>query len=209
MRRRNLQQRRFRHFQPFLPRDLSVRHLRGRHADRPRRQYHRSRGGVRDGHLLGRRLQQRLPHPVVPVRGRQVLLRQPQAPLHGDAVQQLPDGPRVPGRRGQRGQLRRRGRQRPELDLRHVGLVADLWLRDHAHQRAARQRGEEGRGLPEPDAVRQPDHLERHHQRWESGVRDGGVHGRFRVGSCDGVGDAELHEDVACFYEFAVGKVGR
>lgn len=37
---------------------------------------------------------------------------------------------------------------------------------------------------------------------------DGGVHGRVRVGSGDGAGDAELWENVACFYGAALKKEG-
>ena len=90
-----------------------IRHRRRRNANRSWRQRHRTRGSLRNRHLLRRRLQQPLPQAILSVLSRSFLLHQPQAPLHRDAIQQLRDRARLPRRRRQRRKLRRRSRWQP------------------------------------------------------------------------------------------------
>lgn len=183
-----------------------IRHRRRRNTNRSGRQRHRTGGSLRNRHLLRRRLQQSLRQAILSVLSRSFLLRQPQALLHRDAIQQLADRARLPRRRRQRRKLRRRSRWQPQLNLRHLGVVSHIRQRHHPHQRATRQLRQGSRRLPQPDSVRQPHDLERHHLWWEPRLRDCRLHCREWVGPGDGSRNPELHEDVARFHEPAVSR---
>ena len=73
-----------------------LRHRRRRNPNRSRRQRHRTGGSLRNRHLLRRRIQQSLRQAILSVLSRSHLLRQPQANLHRDAVQQFTDRARLP-----------------------------------------------------------------------------------------------------------------
>ena len=181
-----------------------IRHRRRRNANRPWRQRHRTGGSLRDRHLLRRRLQQSFCQAILSVLSRSLLLRQPQAHLHRDAIQQLADRTWLSRRRRQRRKLRRRSRWQPQLNLRHISLVPHIRQRHHPHQRATCQLRQGPCRLPQPDPIREPHDPERHHHWWEPGLRDPRLHRREWVGPGDGTRDPELHKDAACFHGSAV-----
>ena len=190
VRRWNIQQRWLGYLQPVLPRDLPLRHLRRCDSDCSWRECHLTRRSMRDSHLLGWWLQQRLSHAILSILSRSIVLRELRTIVLSHAIQRFANCPRIPRRCRQRRKLRRSSRRQPELDLWHFGLVAYLWERHHPHQRATCQCWEGLRGLHQPNALRQSYHHERHYIRWEPRMWHCWLHGCPGLGPGDGAGYA-------------------
>ena len=112
----------------------SLCHLRRRDANRPWRKRHRTGGGLRDRHLLRRWVQQSFLQANLPVCSRQLLLREPQAVVHRDSVQQFSDHARLSRRSGKRRKLCCSRRRQSQLNLRHLRIFTYIRFHHHSHQ---------------------------------------------------------------------------
>lgn len=176
-------------------------------ANCPRSQRNRTRGSLRDRHLLRWRIQQRLPLAILPILRRQILLREPQAKLHRHPIQQFANRAWVPRRIRQRRKLCGRGRRQSQLGLRHLCLIAYFRQRHHAHQRAACQRWKGSSRLHQSHPLLEPIDPQRHHVWGKPRLWDCWLYCRLWLGPGDGAGDSQLWKDVECFYELALKPI--